>query len=132
MGAEPWDYFTPYEPSVQAALEKLRQKVFSSGDFNRSELKPSSIEEAMKNAAEDGTRSILDISMVGERPDFFTVCPLPTDQLVRLFGTTEPTHEMIENNMDFYENIERGQGIYITVYKNGKPSEYFFGGYSFD
>ncbi|HET6252044.1 MAG TPA: hypothetical protein VFE47_30440 [Tepidisphaeraceae bacterium] len=40
--------------------------------------------------------------------------------------------EMIEDNMDFYEDIERGQGVYIVVYNEGKPSEYFFGAYSFD
>ena len=39
---------------------------------------------------------------------------------------------MIEQHMDFYEDIERGQGVYIIAYKDGKPSELFFGGYSFD
>ena len=39
---------------------------------------------------------------------------------------------MIEKNSAFYENIERGQGIYIIAYQDGKPSEIFFGGYSFD
>jgi hypothetical protein len=38
MGGQPWDYFVPYEPSVEAALEKLRQKVFASGQFNGGEL----------------------------------------------------------------------------------------------
>jgi hypothetical protein len=39
---------------------------------------------------------------------------------------------MIERNMDFFENIDRGQGIYIAVYRNGQPYEIFFAGYSFD
>ena len=86
----------------------------------------------MENSGADGTRSILDISIVGDSPDFFTVCPLPDKELERLFGTKKPTHEMVEQNMDFYEDIERGQGIYIVIYKDGSPSEYFFGGYSFD
>ena len=132
MGAQTWEYFVPYQSSVESALEDLRQKVFASGQFNRSELNPATIEEAVENAQEDGTRSILDISSVSDSPDFCTVCPLSAAELKRLFGTTEPTHEMIVNNLDFFEDIERGQGVYIIVFKGGKPAEYFFGGYSFD
>jgi hypothetical protein len=133
MGGHPWEYFVSHEASVESALEKLRQKVFASGDFNRSELKPSSIDEALENSAEEGTRSILDINMVGQTPDFCTVCPLADDELERVFGTSEPTHEMIVSNMEaFYNDIERGHGIYIIAYKDRKPSEIFFGGYSFD
>ena len=29
MGAEPWEYFVPYEPDIQAALHKLRQREFA-------------------------------------------------------------------------------------------------------
>jgi hypothetical protein len=39
---------------------------------------------------------------------------------------------MIESNMDFFDPIERGQAIYIVVYREGKPDELFFAGYSFD
>jgi hypothetical protein len=132
MGGVPWNYFVPFNSSVETALESLRQKVFASGDFNRSELKPASIDEAMENAAEEGTRSILDIMMVGDAPDFCTVCPLPDRELERLFGTAQPTHSAVAECHDFYEDIERGQGIYIVVYEGGKPSELFFAGYSFD
>jgi hypothetical protein len=40
---------------------------------------------------------------------------------------------MIESNKyDVFEDIERGQGIYIVVYEEEKPTEVFFAGYSFD
>ena len=39
---------------------------------------------------------------------------------------------MIEENNEFFEEIERGQGVYIIVYKDSQPSEIFFGGYSYD
>ncbi|HWE92344.1 MAG TPA: hypothetical protein VG269_00085 [Tepidisphaeraceae bacterium] len=132
MGGEPWDYFVPFETSVEAALEALRQSVFESGRFLGREMKPATPEEALRNAEASGTRSILDIMFVADSPGFFSVCPLPDAQLKSLFGTARPTHEMIEANMDFYEDIERGQGIYIVVYKHDKPAEYFFAGYSFD
>jgi hypothetical protein len=34
--------------------------------------------------------------------------------------------------MDFFEELDRGHGIYIVLYKDGKPDELFFAGYSFD
>jgi hypothetical protein len=132
MGAEPWDYFVPYEEDVQKALEKLRLREFRAGRYRGAEDHPATIEEAFENMDEDGTASILDITHVADEPEFFAVVPLPSDNLVQLFGTDKPTREMIEQNMDFYEDIERGQGIYIVAHKDGKPAEIFFGGYSFD
>jgi len=132
MGATPWGNFAPFESSVDAALQKLRKRVFQSGEYRGSETRPATDAEALANMGPDGTSSILDIIFVSESPDFFSVCPLRDAQLKLLFGTTKPTHEMIESNMNFYEDIERGQGIYIVAYKNGEPSEYFFAGYSFD
>jgi hypothetical protein len=132
MGAEPWDYFVPYEEDVQQALEKLRLREFRAGRYRGAEEHPATIEEAFENMEEDGTASILDITHIADEPEFFAVAPLPPGELARLFGTDKPTREMIERNMDFYEEIDRGQGIYIVAYKDGKPSEIFFGGYSFD
>ena len=132
MGAEPWQYFVPYEQDTQAALEKLKEREFRAGRFRYSEENPTTIEEAREIADADGTGSILDIDQVGDEPDFGVVVPLSAEHLVELYGTAQPTHEMIEANLDFYEDIERGQGIYIVVYKGGKPAEIFFAGYSYD
>ena len=132
MGAEPWQYFVPYEQDTQAALEKLKEREFRAGRFRYSEENPTTIEEAREIADADGTGSILDIDGVGDEPDFGVVVPLSAENLVELYGTAQPTHEMIEANLDFYEDVERGQGIYIVVYKGGKPAEIFFAGYSYD
>src|SRR5258708_7183292 len=125
MGAEPWDYFVPYEPDVQAALAKLREREFRAGRFRGSELRPATIEEAVANMEADGTASILDIDHVAEEPDFCAVAPLPVDELVRYFGTDKPTRAMIEVNLDFFEDIERGQGVYIVAYQGDRPAEIF-------
>ena len=90
------------------------------------------IGEALEDADADGTRSILDLDHVADEPDFGAVTPLDEDVLEELYGTTQPTRGMIESNTDFFENIDRGQGIYITVYRDGQPDEIFFAGYSFD
>ncbi len=86
----------------------------------------------MMDAAEDGTRSILDIHAVSDSPEFCAVCPLSDDTLLSLYGTTNPTRGMVESNMDFLEGIERGQGVYILLYQDDEPTEVFFAGYSFD
>jgi hypothetical protein len=132
MGAEAWDYFVPYEADIQAALDKLRQREFRAGRYRGSEAHPATIEEVLENMGADGTASILDITHIAGEPDFFAVAPLPAEELVRLYGTEQPTREMIKRNMDLYEEIDRGQGVYIIAYKDGKPSEIFFAGYSFD
>jgi hypothetical protein len=49
-----------------------------------------------------------------------------------LYGTTQPTRAMVEENLDFLEDVERGQGVFILLYDQGQPTEIFFAGYSFD
>jgi hypothetical protein len=132
MGAEPWDYFVPFQDDIQAALEDLRHREFRAGRFRGSELDPDSIDEAIENMDADGTASILDIDHVADQPEFCAVAPMPRDSLVSLFGTDRPSRRMIESNLDFYEDIDRGQGVYIVAYENDQPAEIFFGGYSFD
>lgn len=132
MGAEPWDYFVTYENNIQAALDKLKEREFHAGRYRYSEEKPSTIDEAREIADADGTGSILDMDRVGTEPDFGVVVPLSSQELIELFGTDKPTRAMIEQNMDLYEDIDRGQGIYIVAYEAGNPSEIFFGGYSYD
>jgi hypothetical protein len=147
MGAHPYWYFVKYQPDVQAALDQLREREFKAGRYNpvisflpfplmanapTPGARHATIEEAMDEAAEDGTRSILDIEQVADEPDFCVAAPLDEELLSELYGTTEPTRAMIEGNLDFLEDLERGHGVYCTLYKNGKPDEILFAGYSFD
>ena len=39
---------------------------------------------------------------------------------------------MVESSGGLYDDIGRGQGVYVVVYEDGEPNEYFFAGYSFD
>jgi len=147
MGAHPYYYFVKHQDDISGALEQLRQREFQAGrynpvipflDFPIHSNSPSpgaqhpSIEAAFEDAEADGTRSILDLSEISEEPNFCCAAPLDEERLIDLYGTTKPTHEMVEQTMDFFEEMERGQGIYIKVYKDGRPDEFFFAGYSFD
>ena len=147
MGGHPWFYFVGYEPDLNAALQKLREREFRAGRYNPAVDFPDfpvgpdspapgarhgSIEEALEEADADGTRSILDMEGVGEAPDYGVVAPLPEETLLNLFGTQRPTREMVEESEELFEALERGQGVYIVIYDGGQPSEIFFAGYSFD
>jgi hypothetical protein len=91
-----------------------------------------SIDDALKASAADGTRSILDMNRVGSRADYDVVVPLSEKRLLELYETTQPSRDMVEKNMDFFEDIERSQGIYLITYHEGRPSEILFAGYSYD
>jgi hypothetical protein len=169
VGANPYFYFTPYQKDIQSALQALREREFRAGRYDPAlqmadpprytfqmrfppdESWPApgaqhaSIEEAIEAAEESGTGSILDLSRVGSAPDFSTVCPLNDQELLQLFGTTKPTHDLLEsvlinpkpdsrqNAADlFWDQIDRGEGRYIVIYSGTKPREIFFVGYSFD
>jgi hypothetical protein len=147
MGGHPYFYFVPYEADIGNALQALRRREFEAGRYNPAVRFPEfpvdlsapspgaqhkSIAKALEASDADGTRSILDMERIGQSPDYGVVVPLPPDQLAALFETQQPTRKMIEENMDFFEDIERGQGIYIVVYNGGNPSELFFAGYSYD
>ena len=49
-----------------------------------------------------------------------------------LFGTVKPTRADIEANEAIFDQVERGQGVYIVVYENDEASQVYFAGYSYD
>ena len=123
MGAEPYYYFVKYKPDVNAALQELRQREFRAGRYNPVMPFPqwpvgphspspgaqhATIEEAQEDSDADGTRSILDLDHIADEPDFGAVVRLDDNLLEELYGTTQPTHDMLERDMEFFEEIERG------------------------
>jgi hypothetical protein len=146
MGGHEWFYYVPYQPDVDKALQELKQIEFAAGrynpvirflDFPLGPHSPSpgpghsSIKAAIKASMEEGTRSILDMDCVSRSPGYRKVCALPKQELLRLCGTTRPTHAMVEELL-FLEDAERGQGTYIVLYEDDQPAEILFAGYSFD
>lgn len=202
MGATTWNYFTPYDEDILAALQRLRAEIFRTRKYQRfvatdeeieeeeafnqqvesmmfdpektlfpkpgedkdewagrvhgqlegmlpkdsdprthehDTQKPiGSIDELLEEQGESGTHSILDIQGVSDEPEFGAVSPMPADELVELFGTDKPTRKVVEEKLGDYDLVEhplvseRWQGIYFTVYQDGKPHELFFMGTSGD
>jgi len=123
--AAPW-------PQIEQIMEQLRPLM------PRERPKAKTIEELLEQRAESGTHSILDIQHISHVPEFGAVNPMPSEQLVKLFGTDKPTRKMVEDKLGDYELVEhplvseRWQGIYFVVYRDGKPDELYFMGTSGD
>ena len=147
MGGHIYYYFVPHQDDINAALQALRKQEFEAGRYNpvmpfpfdREQNrgatpgpKHRSMEAALEASEADGTRSILDMVKVGTRPGVSTVVPASKERLLDLYDTEAPTHQMIQENMDFFEDLDRGHGVYIIVHKDNRPSEIFFAGISYD
>lgn len=147
MGGHAWWYVVPYQRNIKKAMHELREREFRAGRYNpvvryldfplteRSAApgaRHASIEEAMAETDAEGTRSILDMFEFGERPGTATMSPLEAGVLRELYGTTKPTREQVEPDLEFFEEIERGEGRYVVLYRDGKPDEILFAGFSFD
>lgn len=147
MGAHPYFYFVDYVPDLNAALQALREREFRAGRYYPVMRFPSvstdssspapgpshrSIEAAVDAAAENGTRSILDLVRVSSSPDYRVAVILSDDELIRLFGTLYPTRETIESSDELFAALERGKGVCIVAHKDGLPEGIVFAGYSFD
>ncbi|MEO1498631.1 MAG: hypothetical protein AAFV43_15920 [Planctomycetota bacterium] len=132
MGASPYEYFVPFEQDTHAALEKLRQRVFASGDYATADMNPATPEEALELGDADGTASILDIERVAEQPDFCCAAPYSADELENYFGTQTPTRGDLEIGDGFWDEIERGHARIIPLFEGGQAKELCFVGYSFD
>ena len=132
MGAEPYDYTVSYDPDIQGALDKLRKRVFDSGDYNGAEFNPATPEAALEMTDADGTRSILDIQRISDAPDFNCAAPFTSDELKRYFGTDKPTKAMLDQSPEFWEDLGRGMARYVILYESDEPTQIYFAGYSFD
>ena len=80
----------------------------------------------------DGSASNLDCQEISMEPGVGSLCTLTDEQLNHYFGTLQPTRKMIEQNENLWEDIPRGEAIFLTVYKNQTPDELYFAGYSAD
>ena len=132
-----------YDPALQSASPPVYtfQLRFPPGDHWPSPgAQHTTIEKALGAGEAEGTGSILDIMRISGQPDFCSASPVAHSDLVELFGAIEPTKEAVNltfletngNGWGYLEFIPRGQARYILVFKDNKPDEIFFLGFSFD
>jgi hypothetical protein len=116
MGGSPYWYFVAYEKDVNNALQTLREREFEAGRYHpvlRFPAFPVTESSPRPGAQHRSIKAAWDV-------------------LESLYATAKPTRQMVEQNMEFFNDIDRGECIYATVYKDGQPDELFFAGYSYD
>ena len=140
------DYYKPWEEAWRYRDSILTKPLDQLEDHERQYIKrlkyyampdrnfvPSSIQALLRNNAESGTHSILDIFGIADEVTFGAATPVPDEELLRVFGTTQPTVDQVESvPSDFGENLERWQAVYFIVYQDGQPHEIRFEGCSGD
>jgi hypothetical protein len=148
MATQPYWYLVPYDEDLQEALDALRFREFAAGRYNPvmprldfvepafsrqyRKAQHDSIEDAIMDADEEGTRSILDIHTVSSRPDFGIASPLPRAALLELYGTEMPTEAAVRENKEFLRWAAPAQCIYVVVYDaSHKPVHVLFAGRAF-
>lgn len=145
MGSVSWRTTTKFDPDVRVALRHAQEETFARGEYGfaykmsrlyramgkeppamPTKPKARTIEEARKNAAEDGTCSVLDVYELGPKPGPGVAGPLTID-------ARKPTSEDIAAALpDLYERLGRGEAGYLICHENGKPVSIWFVGMSFD
>jgi hypothetical protein len=148
VGASGWDYYVPYQPDLQAALQELRRRVLDSGDYwwavpyeiGKSAAdfpnRPKTEAElwAAEVVQESGTHSILDMSRVvgaDEEPGFGTVQPVTEAEAVEQVGVATLTRAHVDALQPLAE--QRWSGRCAVLHDaSGEPSEIYFWGASGD
>jgi hypothetical protein len=146
VGASGWSYIVAYEGDPAAALAGLRERTFADEDFYWDDEddylgpKPATLADfdALRETEEYwevGAHSILDVDRViasdAEDHDG-TVRQLPEAEAHELFGTTSPTREQFLRVEEAIPDIRRWSGRYQLLYRDGKPTEIAFWGFSGD
>jgi hypothetical protein len=138
-----------YPPEYLASLspaERQRTEAFlkEMGELRRQWMElqaakglpePRTIEEALDQAAELGTHSILDIfNGISAGRDFATAFPMPEQVMFERYGTTRPSRAQVEaaRRRMTGDGLGRWECHYAVVYEDGRPSELYFEGCSGD
>lgn len=97
----------------------------------REAMQPSTPEEAVQKAGEDGTHSILDMTTIATEPGSGVLAPLPAETLEACFGTQYPSKTAVKARAAELVR-RRGWGTYVIAYQRETPRWICFLGLSGD
>jgi hypothetical protein len=146
VGASGWSYVVEYRGDPGAALAELRYTTLSRGDYFWDSVsdghlgsRPASLAalDALRETEEFweiGTHSVLDVDRVvpGPTGPEGTVRPLSQRETVALFGTATPTRAHFDAVAGTLPPDEGWRGVYLLLYRDGRPTEIAFWGCSGD
>ncbi len=137
MGAFSWKWVAPFGPDALKILQEAREQAFRERaygkPYERGQPRSRTLQALEKATAEDGTCSIIDVHDIGDAPGCGVAGPFPRMVLQNALGTVKPTLAEAEERLSrLYEHLSRGQAAYVVCYRDGKPHEVLFLGYSYD
>ncbi|RKT09519.1 hypothetical protein BX285_6614 [Streptomyces sp. 1114.5] len=140
MGASGWLYFTPFQPSEQAALDGLREEVFSrDAEYYRDEG-VGTLGALMESGwlEEEAAHSVLDVDRVvrcdSDTEEHGDVRVVEGPEVIELFGTATPSREVVRQAVEragdgWFPPFGRGSGCCTIVHgDDGRPVELCFWG----
>lgn len=131
MGARPMRYITAFDRDPAEALRRLRARVFAEGAFEGAWRRPASIDQALENAGEFGTRSILDILSFSAAPRMATASPLSQREYDVNFGGAVPAVSDVLECDALWDDLKRGV-MRIVEARQDAATVLVFVGYTFD
>ncbi|MEV7184345.1 hypothetical protein [Kitasatospora sp. NPDC093102] len=144
MGASAWSYAVPHREDLQAALDALREKVFTEDEYDREEG-VESLAELMDSGRlqEEGAHSVLDVATVVrcavDEEGHGDVRVVEGAEVAELFGTDRPSLDTVRaaeeqggGDIDFPPSF-RGSGCCTVTYgPDGAPDGLYFWGVTGD
>ncbi len=150
MGAEPWEVRAKWQADIAEVLKATRERVFREGSY--AEIpgreftslagldaffmeEPEADEEGrVDDSGFGGTSSILDVRGVSEVLEPGSTAPLSPSVTETLFGTRTPGADDLTDarRLEIYEQMNRGDSLYVVLHEAGRPVEVVFFGYSWD
>jgi len=123
---------------LQAVLTLARKWDSKRAHRDKQRGEPRTIAELLRQRAEEGTGTILDVDHISEQAEFGALHPLTAQQCNAFFGTERPTRAMVEQwrnrivSLDEPPLYDRWEGIYLIVYAEEQPEAVYIEGCSGD
>jgi len=123
-----WSFFDKTAAEYQAdAKAQIAQLKLLPVDY------PSTIDELLEFAGENGTHSILDILESGLSRELFKAGPLDEEELISVFATAKPSHSIVQDKILVLQQLrQRWMASYVLIYEDDQPVEILFVGFSGD
>jgi hypothetical protein len=135
-GPAPGPAHASIDAARAAAGESGTRSILDMDRVSYSARQGPSMEEHIEKAMQQAQGGVIDLDMMALFSAFSAargvVTPVPDETLVDLYGTETPTRDAVESEPEFLEDVERGAGVYIVLYRGDSPREICFAGYSYD
>ena len=128
------DYLAQMPPDLVADVGEDEVRRWHAQQAARVNAEPTSIDQLLALAAEDGTHSVLDVGEIADAPRMGALSPMPESEREKLFGSARPSRDVVEAAQHaIHSPAGRWSGYYFTVYDDDANARWLcFAGVSGD